>query len=345
MPTMAKTSKTTVRPKRSKAEIDQEFAGIREEVAEAREAAAPKVEEQLRLRETEVRRAVDGISVEAVVGKISGLGLEVSKALSGLSDQLAQEVNRLETVREAVTLEQKEIERLHKIDVAATALDQLVQDYARQKEQLETEIAAQRAAWEEETRQTERERKEQEENLKKQRQRETEEYEYRKALERKKAQDKYDEEVKLAEKTNREKQETLEKGWREREAALKASEEELQRLRKEAEEFPLRLRQESERAAAEAARAAQQRFDQQIVLLSKDSEAEKRLAELRIKALEESLARQSSQSAALEKQLEEAKRQVQEIAVKAIEGASGARALSHINEIAMEQAKHRAPQG
>jgi ATP-dependent protease Clp ATPase subunit len=47
----------------------------------------------------------------------------------------------------------------------------------------------------------------------------------------------------------------------------------------------------------------------------------------------------------LEKQLEEAKRQVQEIAVKAIEGASGARALSHINEIAMEQAKHRMPQG
>ena len=40
--------------------------------------------------------------------------------------------------------------------------------------------------------------------------------------------------------------------------------------------------------------------------------------------------------AALEKQLEEAKRQVQAIAAWAIEGASGARALGHINEIAME---------
>jgi len=45
--------------------------------------------------------------------------------------------------------------------------------------------------------------------------------------------------------------------------------------------------------------------------------------------------------AALQKQLDEAKQQVQEIAVKAIEGASGARALSHINQIAMEQAKHQ----
>ena len=92
-------------------------------------------------------------------------------------------------------------------------------------------------------------------------------------------------------------------------------------------------------------RATEQKFEQRILLLTKDSEGEKRLAELRIKALEENLARQSAQMAALEKQLEEAKRQVQEIAVKAIEGASGARALSHINEIAMEQAKHRTPQG
>jgi len=43
--------------------------------------------------------------------------------------------------------------------------------------------------------------------------------------------------------------------------------------------------------------------------------------------------------------LEEAKRQVQDIAVKAIEGASGAKALSHVNQIAIEQAKTRLPQG
>jgi hypothetical protein len=256
-----------------------------------------------------------------------------------------QEVNRLATLRDAVTLEQKELERLHKIDVAATAIDQLVQDYSRQKDQLEAEIAAQRTTWAEEQKQSERERKEQEEALKKQRQRESEEYEYRKALERKKAQDKYEEEMKLLERANKEKQEALEKSWREREAALKASEEEIQRLRKEAVEFPVRLRQESERAAAEAVRASEQKFEQRILILTKDGEAEKRLAELRIKVLEENLTRQSAQMAALEKQLEEAKRQVQEIAVKAIEGASGARALTHINEIAMEQAKHRQPQG
>jgi colicin import membrane protein len=59
---------------------------------------------------------------------------------------------------------------------------------------------------------------------------------------------------------------------------------------------------------------------------------------------EEALTRSAAQIATLEKQLAEAKQQVQDIAVKAIEGASGARALSHINQIAMEQAKNR-PQG
>jgi hypothetical protein len=47
---------------------------------------------------------------------------------------------------------------------------------------------------------------------------------------------------------------------------------------------------------------------------------------------------------ALQKQLDETKQQVQDIAVKAIEGASGARALAHVNQIAMEQAKTRAGQ-
>jgi colicin import membrane protein len=338
---MPKTTKPPARPKRARAEVQQEFAEIREEVAVAKESADAKAEEVRKLKEAELRQSVEGMSVEGVVQRISALGLEISKALSEISGKLVEEVNRLASVREALALETQELERLHKIDVAATALDHLVQDYQREKEGLEAEIAARRAAWEEEIRTTERDRKELEETLKKQRQREIEEYEYKKALERKKAQDKYDEEVRLQEKQNREKQETLDKSWKQREAALKEQEQELIRLRTEAADFPARLEKEAEQAATEAARAAGLKFEQQIVLMKKDAEAEKRLAELRIQALEENLARQSAHTAALEKQLAEAKQQVQEIAVKAIEGA---KALAHVNQIAMEQAKTRVTQ-
>jgi len=340
----AKPAKAPARARRSKSEVQQQFSEIQEQVEHAREAPDAKGEQAARMRDAEVRQAVDGVTVESVVERISGLGLEVSKALADVSGKLTQEVQLLASVREAVALEQRELERLHNIDIAATAIDQMVQDYAISRQRLETEIAAQRAAWEEESERSERERKEQEESLKKQRQREIDDYEYKKALERKKAQDKYDEEMRLAEKKNQEKQETLEKGWAQREAALKEREEELARLRKESQEFPARLEKEAQAAAGQARRETEAKFQQQTLVLQKDSETEKRLAALQVKSLEETVARQQAQIAALEKQLADAKQQVQDIAVKAIEGASGAKALSHINQIAMEQAKNR-PQG
>jgi colicin import membrane protein len=337
----AKPIKAASRAKRTKAEVQQEFSEIQEQVEAAREASDAKIEETARLRESEVRQSVSGVTVEGVVQRISGLGLEVSKSLSDLSTRLTEEVQLLASVRDAVALERKELERLHKIDVAATALDQMVQDHAREKQGLEQEIASQRAEWEGESQRVERERKEQEEALKKQRQREIDEYEYKKLLERKKAQDKYDEEIRLTEKKNQERQETMEKSWQQREAALKEREEELKQLRKDADAFPARLQKEAQAAADQAHRDTESRFEQQLLMLKKDAETERRLAELQIKTLEESAARHSAQIATLDKQLSDAKQQVQDIAVKAIEGASGARALSHINQIAMEQAKNR----
>jgi hypothetical protein len=339
------TKKSAAKPvRRSRAEVEKEFAAIQRESDEARGEANPKLEEMARLREAEIRQSVEGATMESVVQRISSLGLDVSKALSSLAEQLTAEVERLTALREAAEIERRELERLHKLDIAATALDQLVEEYARKKQELEDEAARERAGWEEERVTVERERKEQEETLRKQRQREIEDYEYKKGLERKKAQDKYDEEVRLQERKNAEKQESLEKGWQQREAALKEREEEVARLRKEAEQFPIRLQKEIDKAATEAAKRAESRFEQEILLLKKDAEAEKRLAEVQARTLQDLLSQQTAQVASLEKQLEEAKRQVQDIAVKAIEGASGARALSHVNQIAMEQAKQRGPQ-
>jgi hypothetical protein len=328
--------------KKTKAEVQQEFEKIRTEAAAAEETATPKAAEIAKQKEQEIRDAVKELSVDSVIQAISRLNLEVSRFLSGLSEKLVSEVNTLAALREAIDLEKAETERLHKIDVAATTLDMLVQSYEQQKEALGAEIAAAKAAWTEEHTQREREQKETEETLKRQRQREIEEYEYKKALERKKAQDKYEEDMRLSEKKNREKQEALEKSWQQREAELKEKEVAFARLAKEVEEFPTRLQKEVGQTVAQAVKAADEHHQQQVALLKKDAEAERRMAELQIKKLEELVVRQAAQIESLEKRLEEAKRQVQDIAVRAIEGASGAKALAHIEQIAMEQAKTRA---
>ncbi len=336
---------TPSRARRSRAEVQKDFSKLVDEVEQQKETASPKADELSRRRETEIRQAVAEVTVDDVVQRISGLGLEITKSLTQLSEKPVAEVEKLQNVREAVSLETKELERLHKIDIAATALDQLIQDYGKQKEELEAEISSRREAWTEEERERERQKKELEENLKKQRQREAEEYEYKKSLERKKAQDKYEEEMRLLEKNNKERQEASEKGWQQREAAIKEKEEEWSRLKKEVEEFPARLKKELDAAMAAGVKVVEQRSEQQIMLLKKDSEAEKRFAELQIKSLQDTIARQSVEIETLHKQVEEAKLQVQDIAVKAIEGASGAKALTDVKQVLMEQAKTRLPQG
>ncbi len=310
----------------------------------ARETANPKSIELEQHHAAEVRKSIEPVSVDSVAQRISGLNGEVSRTLLELSEKLTAEVVLLTQVREAITLEQQELERLHKIDIAATSLDQLIQDHTREQERLETEIKMRRGEWEQEARTTERERKEGEEALRKQRQRENEDYDYRKQLERKKAQDKYDEEIRLTSKKNEERQEEMERTWAQREATLAEKEDDLSRLRQQVEEFPQRLTAEKEAALSEATRQVTARYEQQILILQKDAEAERKVAALQVGALQETLKRQTDQMITLEKAVEEAKRQVQDIALKAIEGASGSRALSHVNQIAMEQAKSR-PQG
>ncbi len=337
-------AKAPARPHRSKTDVQHEFLKVREEVAASRESRNPKVEEAAALREAEVRQAVGGLSVEGVAQSISALSVQISKALAELSDNLIAEVQRLATIREAVALETDGLQRLHKIDIAATSLDELVQEYDAKKQALEAEISSGRGEWEAEVKVRERAEKEYDENLKKQRQREIEEYEYKKTLDRKKMQDKYDEETRTLEKKTREKQEALEKSWQAREAAIKEREDEDLRLRQEVESFPSRLQAETERATTAATQQTEQRFERQILLMTKEREADQRLSELQIQTLTENVARQTAQIAVLQKQVDDAKQQVQDIAVKAIEGASGARALAHANQIAMEQAKTRAGQ-
>ncbi len=331
------------RPRRTKGDMQQAFLRIREELAASADGNT-KIEEAAKLREAEVREAIEGLSVEGVAQNVLALSVQVSKALAAVSDDLVAELQRLAMVREAVALESAELERLHKIDVLATALDQLVQDYDSKQQTLESAMSFQRVAWDAEVRARERAEKEYDENLKRLRQRETEEFEYKKTLERKKSQDRYEDELRTLEKKNREKQEALEKNWQQRDAALKDREEDLARLRQEVAGFPARLQTEVERARSEAIRQTEQRFEQQLAMITKEREADRRVFELQIKALEDGIGNQAAQVAALQKQLDEAKQQVHEIAVKAIEGASGARELAHVNQIAIEQAKNRAVQ-
>ncbi|MBI4875256.1 MAG: hypothetical protein HY822_11545, partial [Acidobacteria bacterium] len=104
--------------------MQQEFGEIRKETAAQRESADARSAELAAQRQAEVRQAVEGISVEGVVQRVSGLGLEITRALAEVSEKLVREVDLLASLREAAEQERQELGRLHKIDLAATALSQ-----------------------------------------------------------------------------------------------------------------------------------------------------------------------------------------------------------------------------
>lgn len=331
----------STRQKRSKTDIEQEFSILVEEEAKEKSLSSDKLAMAAQIQEMEIRKTVSEITIEVIAKKLSELNVEISKTLANLSEKMSAEVNTLHSLQTAVSLETKELSRLHGIDVAATSLDQLISDYKTQKESLEQGILSTRQEWAKEKAEQEQKEIEDLALLKKNRLRENEEYLYKTTLERKKLQDKFEEEFSLKEKQNREQQELLEKSWKERETLLKLQEQEFLNLKKEVEQFPSQLNAERAKAIKETTREITDKYTQEITSLKRDLEVEKQIAELKIKQLQDSIASQQSQMLLLQTQLEEAKKQVQDIAVKAIEGASGARALSHINQIAMEQAKNR----
>lgn len=335
------THRSTAPRRRTKTEVQQDLTTIARQVSEERESISAKTLEATGMREAEIRLSVQDMNVDSVTSHIAELGAEVSKTLSGLAEKLLKETQSLADLKEAVVLEAKELQRLHKIDVLATALDQLLSDYEAKKMALEEEIAEQREIWQKEETARSLEAKEFEDGLKKTRTREKEEYEYQKLLERKKEEDAYEEQRRVLERKNKERQEMLERSWQEREIKLKERETELESLRAQASQFPDKLKVETAKAVEENAKLASQRYEQQILILKKDAEAEKRLTDQQIQSLKEKVGQQFESVQNLQAELALAKKQVQDIAEKAIDGASGAKTLAHINQIAMEQAKRR----
>ena len=78
----------------------------------------------------------------------------------------------------------------------------------------------------------------------------------------------------------------------------------------------------------------------QADLQAQESAGEKRIAELRITALSDTIDKQAAQIDHLSQQLNAVLKQTQDLAVKALEGTSTSSSYQAIREIALEQAKN-----
>jgi len=207
------------------------------------------------------------------------------------------------------------------------------------REELDEEIEKGRAEWEMEQKQREAEAKEREAAEQKRREREKEEYRYASAREQQQAKDRFADEMATAQKALAEQKAASERELSERERNVKAGETEVAGLRQRVEAFPKDLESAVAKAVKESTGRVQQDATAREELLKREFAGERNVLSTRIASLEKTVAEQNEQVARLLTQSEKAYGQVQEIAVRAIEGSANAKQLSNLQQMLADQAR------
>jgi hypothetical protein len=298
----------------------------------------------------EVIQVAESLSSEGVAKEISNLKIETSKMLAQISDRLEEEVNKFRAIQSAISLKEKELQELYEIEKSAIALAALIEsqnqkresfesEMSEKKETLSQEIEALRAEREKEKNDYEAEIKERDIAEKKRRDREKEEYDYSFKREQKIAKDKFEDEKAKSEKEIQVKRVQMENELKEREKAIADHEGELNELRKKVTAFPKEMEMAIAKAIKETTEKLTLEAKNREELQKREFVGEKNVLTTRIESLEKIAKEQNEQIAKLSQQLEKAYQQVQEIAVKTIEGSSTVKSFANLQQWISEQTR------
>lgn len=308
-------------------------------------------QEQMAIEEKkEVVETASKSTTEEIVKNLAELKLALVKSLEEIEERLLTSHKKLVTLQQAIEIQTKELSDIHEIKINADTLTALLMAQKEKTDSFETgmkerqqtleqEITQKRIQWKKEQDEFELAKKDHEAQTKKTRQREEEEYIYQRDLLRQKEKHQYESEKELLEKELTLQRISLEKDFEEREEKLITQEQEFKVLKEKAEKFPAELQkaiQETEKSVTERLKF---KYDYESKLTQKEVEGERKLYQQMISALEAKVNQLETQVKHLADKTNQANLQVQDIAVKAIEGASHQRYIGSYLEKSMEQTK------
>lgn len=327
------------------------------EVAERKEAEAKPEERAAAKAVSEAVAAADALSSEGVVRSIGELKSLLTRTLTELSERLDAEVGKYSQIRRAIAAKDAELQEIYEIQRSASTLQAMIETQQRkqeemerafqtEKEELERQIETTRAEWEAERKQHDQETKDRDVAEQKRRQRELEEYKYSFAREQQLARDQANDELAKVQKELADRKSQLERDWDEREKSLATREQELTSREQELIELRARvagfahdLQSAIDQAEARATARLQQQHASAQELLRRELEGEKNVLAARIAGLERTVKEQAEQITRLEQQAEKAYAQIQEIAVRAIEGSASSKQLASLQQLLAEQVR------
>lgn len=284
-----------------------------------------------------------------IIENLEQLQIVFGSAVSDLSEQLTTEASSLGDLQNLVSEELKNLKELHGLEAVEEAtLDELIESYEsnsksfaeeemQQGETLEQEIQELRKCWRKEQETHQSEIKDRNETHHKTRQRDAEEYRYNLDLERQLDSEEYEVTKKTLYKELAEAKLEQEKAWDEREKTISDREKAYAEAKAKVEAFPEELEKNIKNGKDNGRNIGTYQAKVKADLRQKEIEGQKRNYELRIESLEQTIQSQNARIQSLSKQLDAALKQVQDLAVKAIEGASNVSSFQAVKEILLEQ--------
>jgi len=306
---------------------------------------------QERVEEKQKQKAVevaDSLSTEGIGKEIGNLRSEIGTMLVELSDKMEEEIGKYRQVKQAVDAREQELREIFEIEKEASSLAALIEaqkekqeqfdsEMAEKKEELEYEIEATREEWEEEQKTHQAEVQARDEAEKKRRAREAEEYKYTFEREKQLTQEQFEYEKAKMEREGQLQREQKEGDLTAREQALSEKEAELSQLREKVVAFPAELDAAVEKAVQGTTDQLTKEAQAREALMKKEFEGEQKVLTSRIESLQQTVQEQQQQIAKLSDQIEKSYTQVQDIAVKAIEGSSSVKGLPLVTPPTAEQ--------
>jgi hypothetical protein len=290
--------------------------------------------------------------MQSTIDNLMKLQLGFGSAVSELSEKLTSEASKLEEIRQGVSQEIQQLKELHNLEeIREDTLETLIIQYEEsaktfaeelgsRRETVEQELIDLRKAWSKEQEEHQRAIKERDETHEKASQRDEETYQYNLRLERNLDLEQYQQSQKGLYQELQEFRQTQEKAWQERESAIAEREKLYSEVKAKVEEFPKKLEENIKNGKQNGQNIGHYQAKIKSDLYGKAVEGQKQYYELRIQALSQTIENQESRIVSLSKQLDASMKQVQDLAVKAIEGTSNSNSFQAMKEIALEQAKN-----
>ncbi|MFN6472332.1 MAG: hypothetical protein RMY36_022050 [Nostoc sp. SerVER01] len=333
-------------------ELAKEQAALKSELDQVTKESKSVTKEQPKTEQKTPMNQLSSIQqkMNNTIESLGKIQLGFGSAANELSEQLTTKASNLEQIRRTLEDEIQQLKQLHNLEISDDILDTLIQayednskayqdEYSQRSEVLLQEILDQKNIWGKEQEEHQRAIKERNENLNKTRQRDAAEYKYNLELQRQLNSDEDEQGQKALYKQLEELLQETEKQWAEREKAISEREKQFEELKAKVEAFPKEKEAAIKKATEEGKGIAHYQAKVKSDLYSKEVEGQKRFYEQRLQSLEQTITNQETRIQNLSKQLESALKQVQDLAVKAIEGNSNVNSYQAMKEIALEQAK------